>query len=54
MSHLSVATRQSEKRPNVSFEFFPPKNETMDERLWECVRRQSATECRERLVRRAG
>ena len=39
MSHLSVATRQSGKRPNVSFEFFPPKNETMDERLWECVRR---------------
>lgn len=39
MSHLSIATRQSEKRPNVSFEFFPPKNETMDERLWECVRR---------------
>jgi methylenetetrahydrofolate reductase (NADPH) len=39
MSHLSVATRQTERRPNVSFEFFPPKNETMDERLWECVRR---------------
>ena len=39
MSHLSVATRQSGKRPYVSFEFFPPKNETMDERLWECVRR---------------
>lgn len=39
MSHLSVATRQGEKGPNVSFEFFPPKNETMDERLWECVRR---------------
>lgn len=39
MSHLSVATRQAAKRPNVSFEFFPPKNETMDERLWECVRR---------------
>ena len=39
MSHLSVATRQAEERPRVSFEFFPPKNETMDERLWECVRR---------------
>lgn len=39
MSLLSVATRQAEERPRVSFEFFPPKNETMDERLWECVRR---------------
>ena len=39
MSDLSVATRQASKRPHVSFEFFPPKNETMDDRLWECVRR---------------
>ena len=39
MSDLSIAARQSSKRPRVSFEFFPPKNETMDERLWECVRR---------------
>ena len=40
MSDLSIATRQSEKStPSVSFEFFPPKNETMTEKLWECVKR---------------
>jgi methylenetetrahydrofolate reductase (NADPH) len=25
--------------PSLSFEFFPPKNETMDKQLWECIRR---------------
>ena len=39
MSDLSVATRQFSKRPKVSFEFFPPKNEKMSEKLWECVKR---------------
>ena len=39
MSDLSIATRQSGQTPSVSFEFFPPKNETMNEKLWECVRR---------------
>ncbi|MEM1151492.1 MAG: methylenetetrahydrofolate reductase [NAD(P)H] [Pseudomonadota bacterium] len=36
---LSIAKRQVAKAPTVSFEFFPPKNEAMSERLWECVRR---------------
>ncbi|RIJ18283.1 methylenetetrahydrofolate reductase [NAD(P)H] [Henriciella mobilis] len=39
MSDLSVAARQAGKTPSVSFEFFPPKNESMTEKLWECVRR---------------
>ena len=39
MSDLSIAARQAEKTPSVSFEFFPPKNESMTEKLWECVRR---------------
>ncbi|WP_300380529.1 methylenetetrahydrofolate reductase [NAD(P)H] [Henriciella sp.] len=39
MSDLSVATRQTEDTPSVSFEFFPPKNEKMNDKLWECVKR---------------
>lgn len=39
MSDLSIAARQAGKTPSVSFEFFPPKNESMTEKLWECVRR---------------
>lgn len=39
MSDLSIATRQSGDIPSVSFEFFPPKNEKMTEKLWECVSR---------------
>ncbi|MEO0466320.1 MAG: methylenetetrahydrofolate reductase [NAD(P)H] [Pseudomonadota bacterium] len=39
MSRLSVAQAQTAKAPDVSFEFFPPKTETMSARLWECVRR---------------
>ncbi len=32
-------SRHSSRRPNVSFEFFPPKNEEMETALWEAVRR---------------
>jgi len=39
MSDLSIAARQAGNTPSVSFEFFPPKNESMTEKLWECVRR---------------
>ncbi|WP_300394662.1 methylenetetrahydrofolate reductase [NAD(P)H] [Henriciella sp.] len=40
MSDLSIAARQAEKTtPSVSFEFFPPKNEKMNDKLWECVKR---------------
>ena len=39
MSALTIARRQGAKTPNVSFEFFPPKNDVMSERLWECVSR---------------
>lgn len=39
MSVMSMARSQAHSTPHVSFEFFPPKNETMSERLWECVSR---------------
>ncbi len=39
MSVMSMARSRALGRPNVSFEFFPPKNEVMSEKLWECVRR---------------
>lgn len=40
MSTLSIAQAQANKTaPSVSFEFFPPKNEAMSARLWDCVRR---------------
>ncbi|MEL6661441.1 MAG: methylenetetrahydrofolate reductase, partial [Pseudomonadota bacterium] len=39
MTVMSIAQRQNAAAPTVSFEFFPPKNEVMSERLWECVRR---------------
>jgi methylenetetrahydrofolate reductase (NADPH) len=32
-------SRHSARRPRVSFEFFPPKNEEMEAALWESVRR---------------
>ncbi len=32
-------SRHSSRRPNVSFEFFPPKNAEMELALWDCVRR---------------
>jgi len=40
MSTLSIAQAQANQTvPSVSFEFFPPKNEAMSARLWDCVRR---------------
>ncbi len=39
MSVLSIAARQAEDRPSVSFEFFPPKSDKMSEKLWETVKR---------------
>ncbi len=40
MSVMSMArSREAQRTPVVSFEFFPPKNEAMSEKLWECVRR---------------
>ncbi len=39
MSVMSMARSQAQGSPHVSFEFFPPKNEAMSDRLWECVRR---------------
>ncbi len=32
-------TLSGSKRPSVSFEFFPPKTERMQEQLWECIKR---------------
>lgn len=39
MSLASIAARQQGGAPGVSFEFFPPKTETMETGLWETVRR---------------
>ncbi len=39
MSARTIAKRQEGKAPHVSFEFFPPKSEKMNERLWETVER---------------
>ncbi|MBU2605270.1 MAG: methylenetetrahydrofolate reductase [NAD(P)H] [Alphaproteobacteria bacterium] len=39
MSTLSIADRQSDSAPSVSFEFFPPKSDAMAERLWQTVQR---------------
>ncbi|KDA01700.1 methylenetetrahydrofolate reductase [NAD(P)H] [Hyphomonas oceanitis] len=39
MSSLSIANRQKDAAPSVSFEFFPPKSEAMATRLWETVQR---------------
>ena len=39
MSSLSIANRQKNAAPSVSFEFFPPKSEAMAARLWETVQR---------------
>ena len=41
MNTLSVATQQTSPAPNVSFEFFPPKTDKMEARLWESVQRLS-------------
>ncbi len=41
MSALSLAAQQSSPAPNVSFEFFPPKTDKMEAKLWESVARLS-------------
>lgn len=41
MSTLAIATQQSTPAPNVSFEFFPPKTDKMEAKLWESVARLS-------------
>jgi len=40
-NQLSVTTQQSTSSPNVSFEFFPPKTDKMEAKLWESVARLS-------------
>jgi methylenetetrahydrofolate reductase (NADPH) len=35
-------SRHGTRRPNVSFEFFPPKTDEMEHALWECVERLGA------------
>jgi methylenetetrahydrofolate reductase (NADPH) len=39
VSTFSIADRQSDAAPSVSFEFFPPKSDAMAARLWETVQR---------------
>lgn len=39
MSASSIAARQNGAVPNVSFEFFPPKSDAMEARLWDSVAR---------------
>jgi len=41
MSALSIASQQSTPAPTVSFEFFPPKSDKMEAKLWESVARLS-------------
>lgn len=41
MSALSFASHQGHDAPNVSFEFFPPKTDKMEAKLWESVARLS-------------
>ena len=41
MNTLAAATQQSTPAPNVSFEFFPPKTDKMEAKLWESVARLS-------------
>jgi len=38
---LAITTQQSTLPPNVSFEFFPPKTDKMEAKLWESVARLS-------------
>ncbi len=40
-SQLAVIAQQSTLPPNVSFEFFPPKTDKMESKLWESVARLS-------------
>ncbi len=41
MSALTIAAQQSSPAPRVSFEFFPPKSDKMEAKLWESVARLS-------------
>ena len=41
MTSLAIATQQTTPAPNVSFEFFPPKTDKMEAKLWESVARLS-------------
>lgn len=41
MNTLAVAAQQDTPAPNVSFEFFPPKTDKMEAKLWESVARLS-------------
>ena len=41
MTQLATATQQGSPAPNVSFEFFPPKTDKMEAKLWESVARLS-------------
>ena len=41
MNTLAVAAQQTTPAPNVSFEFFPPKSDKMEAKLWESVARLS-------------
>ena len=38
-------SRHSARRPQVSFEFFPPKNADMETALWEAVHRLETLRC---------
>ncbi len=40
-NRLQVTSQQSKPSPNVSFEFFPPKTDKMEAKLWESVARLS-------------
>ena len=41
MNTLASAAQQTSPAPNVSFEFFPPKTDKMEAKLWESVARLS-------------
>ena len=41
MKTLAIASQQSSPAPTVSFEFFPPKTDKMEAKLWESVARLS-------------
>lgn len=41
MNTLAVAAQQATPGPDVSFEFFPPKSDKMEAKLWESVARLS-------------
>lgn len=41
MNTLAIAAQQASPAPSVSFEFFPPKSDKMEAKLWESVARLS-------------